>query len=969
MKRLLFGFFLLLTLPVMAQTAWYNSAQARIDTLRKGPFAVRVVDALGAPIQDSVRVVLKKHAFPWGYAVDLSYGSTSVTANRSSTSSGITSVYGDNDAYKAERWGKYFAYYLPATSGKSYRLILKFAELYFSAANSRLFDVYIDGVRVLNNFDKYALANGKFVALDSTFNVTATSNRIKVEFYALKDNASINALELLESTGASALRVWAGSSVLSLNGKSYLSDDAYLSTAAGSRIATADDWTKSIMLRYCNYGVCGNQFKWSGIEPNKGVLNYAPFESTFNWFKSVGWDMRAHTLLWGAYDETDYHSLPKWVMDLRSNPKSMYDTCLMRVRREVTRYKGVVKEYDVMNEPTHAKVLRTTVGDSINWNCFKVAHAADPNARLFVNDFNIIEWQNQTDDFVNLVRTMLNNGAPVTGIGAQCHIGSSVDLTNFKSRFDQLAQFGLPIKVTEFDMNAKSLTEQQYAVEMAKMMRLCFSHPAIEGFIFWGLTEPTWADGIINVIREDKTTKIAADTIYKLIHEEWHTDVAGTTDVNGMFSFKGYYGDYDVLVKVNGTWKRFPLSCLKVDAGKTFNVVSTDGVAPRPVFKRMRIVAPNQIYLTFDAPMSNPSAQASNFRVFDQKLNYIASAALKGDDSTTIVLTTGSTVDEKDYLPVSYMGGTVASSRGGLLAPTGLLFDDRSKPTYLSASTNVSGTAIQLNFDTKLVDSTVVAPSFVVSLNGKRDTVTAATLSVSKDYCLLTLKDQVSRSSDVVTISYVPGNLTRVDQLYVASFQSRPVTKNIDVPLVASAAVNTAGTKIFFTFDQTMTMPVNPESFFSIKTYSGRNVGVQKIDPYGTDKRSFLLTLSTPVLKGDSIWLNYTPGNLCATTGVFVDAFKYKANNMSIVTTDVDRVGSKAAFAYPSPFRDVLNVNSEGGYTQASLFDLNGTRCLNRSILVNGETQIATQTLPAGAYMLVLSKSSGEKVSFKVVKE
>src|SRR5659263_338397 len=173
------------------------------------------------------------------------------------------------------------------------------------------------------------------------------------------------------------------------------------------------------------------------MEANKGNLTYSPFEYTNNWFKSVGWDMRAHTLLWGAYNVTDYHAIPKWVMDLSSTPKAMYEACKTRVIREVTRYKGIVKEYDVINEPTHAKYLQSIVGDSINWNCFKWAHEADPAARLFVNDYNIIEWQGQTDDFVALVKKMLLNGAPITGIGSQCHIGSSVDLTNFKTRFDQ----------------------------------------------------------------------------------------------------------------------------------------------------------------------------------------------------------------------------------------------------------------------------------------------------------------------------------------------------------------------------------------------------------------------------------------------------------------------------------------------------------------------------------------------------
>lgn len=655
-----------------AQTTWYNAAQSRIDTLRRGTFAVKVLDKLGSPVLDSVQIVLKKHAFTWGTAYDLNIPATAGTTYKGSTTSTITSVYGDNAVYQSERWGKYLCYQLSATVGKTYNLTFKFAELYFSTAGSRLFDVYLNGELLLKNFDKYQKANGKFVAFDTTFTFTALTNRVKVEFLATKDNASINGLVLAESTGSSFTRLNCAGSTVTIGSKTYNADDAYINNAAASYLSSDDDWYKAVMLKYCNYGVCGNQFKWSGIQPTHDVLNYAPFEYTYNWYKSVGWDMRAHTLLWGGNNVTDYHCIPEWVMNLRTNPKAMYDTCRMRVIREVTRYKGIVKEYDVLNEPTHANFLQSIVGDSINWNCFKWAHEADPNARLFINDYNIIEWQDQTNNFVTLVQKMLNNGAPITGIGAQCHIGSSVDLTNFKNRFDQLGQFGLPIKVTEFDMGAKSLTELQYAKEIARMMRLCFSHPSIEGFVFWGLTEPTWVPAsIINLIREDKTTRIAADTVYNLLHKEWSTNVVGLTDSYGKRALKGYYGDYEVRAKINGVWEKFTLTFHKGDNGKTFEVTQGSGTVPSPILTGMQVVGTNQIELRFDKKMANPSSYLKYFKMFDKKLNYLTAAALKTDDSTRIVLTTNAPVSNLDYLPVSYAPGSVVSADGGKLEAFG----------------------------------------------------------------------------------------------------------------------------------------------------------------------------------------------------------------------------------------------------------------------------------------------------------
>src|SRR5665647_3773852 len=83
-----------------AQTPWYNAAQSRIDTLRKGTFAVKVMDKQGNPVTDSVKIVHKKHDFAWGYAIDLYPPSTAGTTNKGSTSNAITSVHGDNAIYQ-----------------------------------------------------------------------------------------------------------------------------------------------------------------------------------------------------------------------------------------------------------------------------------------------------------------------------------------------------------------------------------------------------------------------------------------------------------------------------------------------------------------------------------------------------------------------------------------------------------------------------------------------------------------------------------------------------------------------------------------------------------------------------------------------------------------------------------------------------------------------------------------------------
>ena len=858
-----------------AQTdGWYESAQTRIDTLRKGNFTFRIIDNYGTGMQDSVKIIHKKHEFPWGTAIDLKYN-----VGNSYSSANPVIAASDSEIYRTERWAPYLAYYLPAEKGENYKLTLQLAENYFSSANARLFDVYVDGQKVMT-IDKYVLAGGKHLAVDTTITVNAINTSIKVEFSAIKDNASVMGLVLSDGGGNPVLRLNCGGSAMSTeSGNTYMSDLNYLDKSATTIGTSSDDWVKSVMLKYCNYGVCGNQFKWSGLEPSQGKLNYGPFENTLEWFQEVGWNMRAHTLLWGGTSSTDYHQLPKWVGEL--SPEAMYDTCKLHVMREVTRYKGIIKEYDVLNEPTHATFLQSKVGDSINWNCFKWAHEADSNARLFVNEYNIVEWQDQTDAFIAFVKKILQHGAPVHGIGSQCHMGTSIDVPKIKARFDQLAQFGLPIKITEFDMAANNMTQQNQAIETSKMMRLAFSHPAIEGFVFWGLTDPAWVPSIGNLINEDRTPKIVADSVYHLIHEVWSTHITDMTDATGSYSFNGYYGDYEILVKAGETWKKFNVSCNKADEDVIIVLNEGDGLATSPVLKKVRINAPTGLELTFDKSMADPSAEARNYKVFDKESNFVKTASLKDGDSTTIVLTMNSPITEKSYIPVSYFPGNQTSADGGDLATFGPTLDETLTPVYVSATTGTDGKTITITCNKKLAEPSITMSDFIVKVNGINNVITQAGLNTSLTTLNLTLTNQIIKSTDVITITYQPGSLQTTDSLFVTAFNLKPVTNRVVVPAFISAVTGTNGSTIQIDFDQLMADPIGQESDFMV-TVNGIRNEVVSAHLLSTNNRKVILTLSSVICSGDELSISYNQGSLVSSIDVPVPAFSSSVTNISI---------------------------------------------------------------------------------------
>ncbi|RYZ21009.1 MAG: T9SS type A sorting domain-containing protein, partial [Chitinophagaceae bacterium] len=110
----------------------------------------------------------------------------------------------DDPMYRTERWGYNFAYAVPVPNGQ-YRVVLHFAEIYWTTAGNRLFDVSIEGVRRLDNYDIVAKA-GAFTATTETFIVNVSDGTLNISFTAAtsqggKDNAKVSAIEILTNTG------------------------------------------------------------------------------------------------------------------------------------------------------------------------------------------------------------------------------------------------------------------------------------------------------------------------------------------------------------------------------------------------------------------------------------------------------------------------------------------------------------------------------------------------------------------------------------------------------------------------------------------------------------------------------------------------------------------------------------------------------------------------------------------------
>jgi outer membrane protein assembly factor BamB len=125
-------------------------------------------------------------------------GSWTYKSTSTIDTSGVTSP-APQAVYQAEREGASIAYTIPGlTAGATYTVRLGFAELWWTAAGQRVFNVSINNTKVLSNFDVFATAGGRNKAVAESFSATATSSgTIAITLNAVTNYAALNAIEIV----------------------------------------------------------------------------------------------------------------------------------------------------------------------------------------------------------------------------------------------------------------------------------------------------------------------------------------------------------------------------------------------------------------------------------------------------------------------------------------------------------------------------------------------------------------------------------------------------------------------------------------------------------------------------------------------------------------------------------------------------------------------------------------------------
>jgi GH35 family endo-1,4-beta-xylanase len=311
---------------------------------------------------------------------------------------------------------------------------------------------------------------------------------------------------------------------------------------------------KASFLENFNSAVTENALKWANMEPEKGKVNYQTVDGILEWTEANNIPLRGHNLFWGIEK-----FVQDWVKEL--SDAELEATIRNRAISIARRYQGRFVEYDLNNEMIHGNYYEERLGPGITAKMVQWVLEGDPHAKLYLNDYDILTG-NRLADYLAQIRGLLADGVPIAGIGVQGHLhGSDFDRQALKASLDSLAQFDLPIRITEFNMPGQRSKfykdsqlimtpeeELQNARELVDYYRICFAHPAVEGILMWGFWEGVNWIPASSLYTLDWQAKVAARAYQDLIFGTWWTEKTGTAAAGGNYTTAAFYGSYEVTV-------------------------------------------------------------------------------------------------------------------------------------------------------------------------------------------------------------------------------------------------------------------------------------------------------------------------------------------------------------------------------------------------------------------------------------
>jgi endo-1,4-beta-xylanase len=252
------------------------------------------------------------------------------------------------------------------------------------------------------------------------------------------------------------------------------------------------------------------EMKMNQIWTSLSVYNWTNIDYLVNYAVQNNMKIHGHTLLW-------YQSFPDWFKTAAYDSLNFENNVKTYIQTVVSRNKGKIVSWDVANEifaddgtlrvdGTVYKTFKDPIG--FYGRCFQYARNADPDVKLFYNDYDQVLNSAKRNSVSKMVDRFKKAGFPIDGIGDQFHTTVWTSKTTISNGLTDLARTGLLIHISELDIRVNQNksdsyvftdTEKQKQSDMYKSIVESFeSLPQSQKFAIttWGVTDKyTWLTG------------------------------------------------------------------------------------------------------------------------------------------------------------------------------------------------------------------------------------------------------------------------------------------------------------------------------------------------------------------------------------------------------------------------------------------------------------------------------------------
>ncbi|CDK38583.1 endo-1,4-beta-xylanase [Halorubrum sp. AJ67] len=302
-----------------------------------------------------------------------------------------------------------------------------------------------------------------------------------------------------------------------------------------------------------NKAVVENGLKFPAWE-GEWDMDREDIRATLDWLNERDVPTRGHYLLWEEY-QTDGGGGMNIQDAEEKSAEEIQAEITEKIAEHAAEFEGEVTEWDVHNHPVWQSNFRDD--PDLGWEAVdEWWQAADDvtDTELYTNEMGAIGGQWQRDQYLDYIEHLVENDYPIDGIGFMGHhqqqYNQILDIADMEAGFDQFAEFGLPLLITEFDIEIfDRRNAQDVAVQTdytRDFLTMAFSKEAVEGVLSWGFWEddhwrPTGA-----YFDSDWTLRENGEQYFDLVFGEWWTEESGETDGDGTYATGGFKGEYRI---------------------------------------------------------------------------------------------------------------------------------------------------------------------------------------------------------------------------------------------------------------------------------------------------------------------------------------------------------------------------------------------------------------------------------------